>query len=105
MEVLHPRCAGLDVHSRQVSACVRVAAGSTVTTEHREFATTTAGLFELSAWLTEAGCTHVAMEATGVYCRVGRRRRAASPPSVSYALSPNRTCTFRYASGSPGVMA
>ena len=55
MEVLHPRCAGLDVHSRQVTACVRVAAGSTVTTEHREFATTTAGLFELSAWLTEAG--------------------------------------------------
>ena len=67
MEVLHPRCAGLDVHSRQVTACVRVAAGSTVTTEHREFATTTAGLLELSAWLTEAGCTHVAMEATGVY--------------------------------------
>ena len=67
MEVLHRRCAGLDVHSRQVTACVRVAAGSTVTTEHREFATTTAGLVELSTWLTEAGCTHVAMEATGVY--------------------------------------
>ena len=105
MEVLYPRCAGLDVHSRQVTACVRVADGRTVTTEHREFATTTAGLVALSAWLSEAGCTHVAMEATGVYCRVGHRRRAASPPSVSYALSPNRTCTFRYASGSPGVMA
>ncbi len=25
------------------------------------------GLLELAAWLTEAGCTHVAMEATGVY--------------------------------------
>ncbi len=67
MEVLHPRCAGLDVHSRQVTACVRVAAGRAVTTEHREFATTTAGLLALSAWLTEAGCTQVAMEATGVY--------------------------------------
>ena len=67
MEVLHPRCAGLDVHSRRVNACVRVAAGRNVTTEHREFATTTAGLVELAAWLTEAGCTHVAMEATGVY--------------------------------------
>ena len=43
MEVLYPRCAGLDVHSRRVNACVRVAAGRTVTTEHREFATTTAG--------------------------------------------------------------
>ena len=67
MEVLHPRCAGLDVHSRCVNACVRIAAGRKVTTEHREFATTTAGLLELAAWLTEAGCTHVTMEATGVY--------------------------------------
>ena len=67
MEVLHPRCAGLDVHSRQVNACVRVAAGRKVTTEHQEFATTTAGLLDLAAWLSEAGCTHVAMEATGVY--------------------------------------
>ena len=61
------RCAGLDVHSRQVTACVREVAGRTVTTEHREFATTTAGLLELSARLTETGCTHVAMEAAGVY--------------------------------------
>ena len=50
-----------------MNACVRVAAGRTVTTEHREFATTTAGLLELAAWLSEAGCTHVGMEATGVY--------------------------------------
>ena len=67
MEVLYSRCAGLDVHSRQVSACVRVAAGRKATTEHREFATTTEGLLDLAAWLTETGCTHVAMEATGVY--------------------------------------
>ena len=67
MEVLYRRCAGLDVHSRRVNACVRVAAGRTVTTDHREFATTTAGLLELVAWLSEADCTHVAMEATGVF--------------------------------------
>ena len=47
--------------------CVRVAARRTVTIEHREFATTTAGQLKLAAWLSEAGCTHVAMEATGVY--------------------------------------
>ena len=67
MEVMYPRCAGLDVHSRCVNACVRIATGRKSTTEHREFATTTAGLCELAEWLTEAGCTHVAMEATGVY--------------------------------------
>ena len=49
------------------NACVRIAAGRKATAEHREFATTTAGLLELAAWLTEADCTHVAMEATGVY--------------------------------------
>jgi hypothetical protein len=33
----------------------------------RTFATTTRGLLELSDWMTEHGCTHVAMEARGVY--------------------------------------
>ena len=32
MEVLHARCAGLDVHSRCVNACARIAAGRKVTT-------------------------------------------------------------------------
>ena len=35
--------------------------------EVRTFDTTTPGLLALSAWLAEHGCTHVAMEATGVY--------------------------------------
>ena len=62
-----PGAVQLDVHSPRVNACVRIATGRKSTTEHREFAATTAGLFELAEWLTEAGCTHVAMEATGVY--------------------------------------
>ena len=32
-----------------------------------ELAMTTAGRLDLSAWFTEAGSTHVAMKATGVY--------------------------------------
>ena len=36
-------------------------------TQVRTFATTTAGLMDLSDWLAQHGCTHVAMEATGVY--------------------------------------
>src|SRR5262249_25847496 len=35
--------------------------------EVRSFATTTAGLLALADWLAAHGCTHVAMEATGVY--------------------------------------
>ena len=48
-------------------AAVRLAAGGRVAREVRTFATTTAGLLELAAWLAENGCTHVAMEATAVY--------------------------------------
>jgi transposase len=67
MEVLYPRCAGLDVHKDTVVASARLATGRDVTVEVRTFPTTTAGLLALSAWLAERGCTHAAMEATGVY--------------------------------------
>jgi transposase len=67
MEVMHKRVAGLDVHKTTVVACVRVQAGRKVTRECRTFATTTDGLVALLAWVVESRCTHVAMEATGVY--------------------------------------
>lgn len=67
MEVLYPRCAGLDVHQANVVACVRLAEGATASHEVRTFETTTKGLLELADWLREARCTHVAMESTGVY--------------------------------------
>jgi transposase len=67
MEVLYPRCAGLDVHAKTVVACVRLASGTTVTYEHRTFSTSTRGLLELDEWLTAQTVTHVGMEATGVY--------------------------------------
>ena len=67
MELQHARCCGLDVHKDSVVACVRLAGDGKVTTEVCKFGTTTAELLRLSAWLAENECTHVAMEATGVY--------------------------------------
>lgn len=67
MEVLYARCGGLDVHKDQVTACRRVASEGRVSQEVRSFSTTTTGLLALSEWLSEVECTHVAMEATGVY--------------------------------------
>ena len=67
MEVLYPRCAGLDVHAKTVVACVRVASGATVTYEHRTVSTDTRGLLDLADWLAGREVTHAAMEATGVY--------------------------------------
>jgi transposase len=67
MEVLYPRCAGLDVHKDSVVACVRIASGGEVSTEVQTFNTTTASLVSLAEWLASHACSHVAMEATGVY--------------------------------------
>ena len=67
MEVLYPHSAGLDVHKQTVVACARHMVNGTVTREVRTFRTTTKDLLALSEWLAGQGCTHVAMEATGVY--------------------------------------
>jgi transposase len=67
MKTLHKRCAGLDVHKAEVVACLRVITNRKVGREVRRFPTTTQGLLALAEWLENAGCTHVAMEATGVY--------------------------------------
>jgi transposase len=67
MEVLYQRCCGLDVHKETVVACLRVVSGGEVVREVRTFETTTVSLIALSEWLAKNGCTHVAMEATGVY--------------------------------------
>jgi transposase len=67
MEVIYPRCAGLDVRKETVVACVRLVEDGRVSRSVRTFATTTASLIEFGDWLEMNGCTHVSMEATGVY--------------------------------------
>lgn len=67
MEVVHRRCAGLDVHKEEVVACVRVVAGGRVRRMAERFPTTTRGLLALADWLETHAVTVVAMEATGVY--------------------------------------
>lgn len=63
MQVVNRRCCGLDVHKKQVTACV-IAPGRR---ETRTFSTMTRGLVELSDWLRSYRVSHVAMESTGVY--------------------------------------
>jgi len=68
METLYAICCGLDVHKDTLTACLRrLEAPGQGTKELRTFGTTTAALLTLLDWLTAAGCTHVAMESTGVY--------------------------------------
>jgi transposase len=68
MEVLYERCCGLDVHKRTVVACLLTPGpGGERRQETRTFGTMTDDLLALADWLAAAGCTHVAMEATGAY--------------------------------------
>jgi transposase len=67
MELLHPHCAGLDIHKETVVACARHLRNGKVTTGIKTFKTTTEELIALSDWLATEGCTHIVMEATGVY--------------------------------------
>ena len=68
MDVVYPHCCGLDVHQREVVACVVIpGTEGPVQKTLRRFSTMTEGLEALAAWLREAGCVQVAMESTGVY--------------------------------------
>ena len=71
MDVVFPRCAGLDVHKKSITACRLVPdpAGQEAEglVELREFGTMTLELLALADWLTAASITHVAMESTGEY--------------------------------------
>jgi transposase len=68
MDVVYARCCGLDVHKETVVACLLVSGErGRARKEVRTFGTMTAELLALGDWLAEAGCTHVALESTGVY--------------------------------------
>ena len=58
----------MDVHQATVVACLLIVLGNgKVKKQIRTFGTTTRELLALREWLQGEGCTHVAMESTGVY--------------------------------------
>lgn len=72
MELLHERCAGLDIGKKDLKACVRTpnpAGKRSRRQEIRTFATTTNALLELRDWLVTEQVSLVVLEATGDYWR------------------------------------
>ena len=68
MQTLVERACGLDVHQATVVACLlMVGKDGRVQKQMRTFGTTTRELVSLREWLLSQGCTHLAMESTGVY--------------------------------------
>ena len=67
MQVVYQSCCGIDVHKKFLVACVITTDEAGAHRQTRRFSTFTSELLELSQWLGEHGCTHVAIESTGVY--------------------------------------
>src|SRR5258705_13721390 len=68
MRIVYKRSCGLDVHKKVIVACLLLLeADGELRREIRKFGTMTEDLLALLDWLQQAGCTHVAMESTGVY--------------------------------------
>ncbi len=82
MDQVLERVAGLDVHKKTVTVCVRVPGPrGGRRQEVRTFGTTVPELLALREWLETQGVTHAAMESTGVYWK-----------PVFYILEESVTC-------------
>jgi len=72
MELLHERCAALDIGKKDLKACVRTPSPKGKRSRRQEirtFATTTNALLELRDWLVAEQVSLVVVEATGDYWR------------------------------------
>ncbi len=67
MEVVVVVGAGLDVHKKRIVACCLDGRSNPVKVTRNTFGTYRHELEKLRDWLVGCGCTHVAMESTGIY--------------------------------------
>jgi transposase len=68
MDVVYPRCAGIDIGKADMKVCVRIpGANGRRRGEVRTFSTMAAGVLQAYDWLASLEVTLVAMEATGPY--------------------------------------
>ena len=79
MEVVHERCAGLDVHQQTVVACARVVVGRKIEQDVKTFDTTTQGLLALCDWLTTLGLVRAGESGT-----IGRYLGYMAPYATSH---------------------
>jgi hypothetical protein len=70
MQVIYPRCAGLDVHQKIVVVTAMIThEDGTIQREQRTFSTMTVELLALDDWLRQRQIDTIALESTGVYWR------------------------------------
>jgi hypothetical protein len=68
MRVVYERCCGIDMYKKFVVVCLCIiTAQGAIEKEIQRFSTMTADLLRMLDWLKQVGCTHAALESTGVY--------------------------------------
>lgn len=68
MEAIIERCCGIDVHKKIIVVCLMIGGPhEKPTVTIKTFSTMTRDLLACKDWLESEGCTHVALESTGVY--------------------------------------
>jgi len=67
MNEIYECCAGLDVHQRNIVACIMAGSGKQLKKETRTFSTATEDLRSLGGWLKNNSVCTVVMESTGIY--------------------------------------
>jgi hypothetical protein len=100
MDIVHPRCCGIDVHNASDCCCISIKESGKTEKLKGRYGTTTSQLREMKAWLKEHRVTTVAMEATGVYWKPVRNLLEGefelllvNPQAVSHR--PTAVSTFR----------
>jgi hypothetical protein len=105
MDVVFPRCAGLDVHKKSITACRMVpdpiGQAGEGSTELKTFGTMTRDLLALADWLTEASITHIAMESTGEYTLPGILPKRYWSGNMASRLSVPACSSVRKSSSTP----
>ena len=77
MEIVHERCAAIDISKKDAKVCIRVPGpGRRRRKETRTFSSMTDDLLQMRDWLLAEGVTVVGMEATGDYWKPVVRHEA-----------------------------
>src|SRR5215472_19384085 len=72
MDVLHPRCCGLDVHKSSISACILLREAGGMQKHQRRFGAMTQEVQELAEWLRQFGVSQVAIAYASHCTSLGR---------------------------------
>ena len=92
VKLVYSRCAGLDVHKKTISVCVRQGNGNKLQCVSDRFGTFTGDLERLSDFLLRNKVNRVVMESTGVYWIPAVECAGTRQPPISVGVGQSTAC-------------